>query len=242
MSDGDALLSAILSQPDADVPRLIYADWLDEYGGELEQARAEFIRVQVALSQITPLEWVPWNMRLSELRAREAPLFLSHGSAWLAPLQAEGEPLHGGDTHGQFRRGFVEIVWMPVTWFVRRADRLFAGAPVRELRITRTTLDELATLASSPHLSRLNALDLSDRQLGDDAVRVLTRRPGVAALRTLRLRGCGLTDVAAFWLADADFDWPLAELDLKYNAIGETGLRALYDRFGDSVVTAGPSG
>jgi|SRR5579883_623014 len=238
MSDGDALLSAILAQPDADVPRLMFADWLDEHGGELEHDRAEFIRVQVALARIAPVEWVPWNMRLVELRAREKTLLLSRGPAWLAPLQAEREPLHGGDTHGQFRRGFVEVVWMPAAWFVQRADRLFASAPVRELRITRTTLEELAALASTPHLSRLNALDLSDRRLGDDAVRVLTRRPNVAALRTLRLRGCGLTDVAAFWLADTDFDWPLAELDLQHNAISAAGLSALRERFGEDIMTA----
>ena len=36
-----ALLKAVASRPDDDLPRLVYADWLDEHGrGE----RAEFIR------------------------------------------------------------------------------------------------------------------------------------------------------------------------------------------------------
>ena len=48
MSDADALLAAVLADPDADLPRLVYADWLEERG---EAERAEFIRVQVELAR-----------------------------------------------------------------------------------------------------------------------------------------------------------------------------------------------
>ncbi len=41
MGDGEALLKAILEAPDEDVPRLVYADWLQENG---LGARADFIR------------------------------------------------------------------------------------------------------------------------------------------------------------------------------------------------------
>lgn len=47
MTDGEALLAAILAHPDADTPRLMYADWLDENG---QGERAEFIRVQIAIA------------------------------------------------------------------------------------------------------------------------------------------------------------------------------------------------
>src|SRR5262245_37192027 len=47
-SDGAALLRAIIDNPDEDTPRLVYADWLDEQGGESNAARAEFIRIQIA--------------------------------------------------------------------------------------------------------------------------------------------------------------------------------------------------
>src|ERR687897_647125 len=40
-----AFLDDIIASPEDDAPRLIYADWLDENGDE---ARAEFIRLQVA--------------------------------------------------------------------------------------------------------------------------------------------------------------------------------------------------
>ncbi len=48
MNDGDALLRAILVQPDEDTPRLVYADWLQENG---EPERAEYIRLQVQLAR-----------------------------------------------------------------------------------------------------------------------------------------------------------------------------------------------
>jgi hypothetical protein len=196
--------------------------------------------VQVELAQVPLGDVMPSDMRLDELRAREKTLLNSHRETWLAPLQGIGEPLRGGEAHGQFRRGFVEIVWMPATWFVARAELLFERVPARELRVTHTTIQELANVVANGHFPRLNALDLSDRRLGDDVARVLVRRPAAAALRTLRLRGCGLTDVGAYRLADAEFDWPLAELDVKYNPLSARGLGALRDRFGADAVASLP--
>ena len=61
-----------------------------------------------------------------------------------------------------------------------------------------------------------------------------------ASLRELRLRGCGLTYLAAHLLAEARGAWPLRELDVSHNAIGPAGLDALRGRFGDAVVADGP--
>ena len=47
MSDRDGFLRAITAAPADDLPRLIYADWLDEHG---ESERAEFIRLQIQLA------------------------------------------------------------------------------------------------------------------------------------------------------------------------------------------------
>ena len=54
MSDGDAILAAILAKPEDDAPRLVYADWLEEFGGEAGAARGEFIRVQIELAKPHP--------------------------------------------------------------------------------------------------------------------------------------------------------------------------------------------
>jgi uncharacterized protein (TIGR02996 family) len=51
-TDGDSLLKSILAHPDDDTVRLVYADWLEE---NEEEARAEFIRVQVEITKPHPI-------------------------------------------------------------------------------------------------------------------------------------------------------------------------------------------
>lgn len=48
--DRDSFIAAIIARPDDDLPRLIFADWLDENG---ETERAEFIRVQCELARLS---------------------------------------------------------------------------------------------------------------------------------------------------------------------------------------------
>src|SRR5262245_53632467 len=238
MSDGDALLSAILAEPDEDTPRLVYADWLDEVGDEIACARAELIRVQVELARVPRAEAVQSNPRVLPLLARENYLLTTHRDAWLAPLRAPGEPMSAAGAHGQFRRGFVEVVWMSAEWFMTCAPVLFSRVPARELRITTTTLGDLASVVDSPFFTKLNTLDVSDRRLGDQVAQIFACWRAVACLTTLRLRGCALTDTAAHRLAGVGFDWPLTELDLNYNSISPDGLRALRERFGAEVVVS----
>src|SRR5262245_12883262 len=123
------LLAAILAEPDDDVPRLVYADWLDEHGDE---ARAEFIRVQVELARMEEpdlrppsvdvdqlardelLRYGEPNPRRDELRARERALLYdiadsfsgSHYVRW-----ADGLPGWGTRYYRYlYRRGFVAHV------------------------------------------------------------------------------------------------------------------------------------
>jgi uncharacterized protein (TIGR02996 family) len=49
--DEQSLLAAIRRFPADDLCRLVYADWLDERGGDERPRRAEFIRVQVELAR-----------------------------------------------------------------------------------------------------------------------------------------------------------------------------------------------
>ena len=58
-----AFLRAIDATPEDDVPRLVYADWLDDRGHGM---RAEFIRLQceIAKLEVGPREIVDANYRL----------------------------------------------------------------------------------------------------------------------------------------------------------------------------------
>jgi uncharacterized protein (TIGR02996 family) len=57
MDTGTALLKAVLAAPDDDLPRLVYADWLEENGNEW---RANYIRV-VIHDKIGRIEYGGWE-------------------------------------------------------------------------------------------------------------------------------------------------------------------------------------
>src|SRR5262245_50006793 len=116
MAADDGFLADILSHPDDLTPRLVYADSRDDHDQAL---RAEFIRVQVELTQAE--EHGP---RWRQLAAREYKLIKSHKKTW-------GEPMRGLAQHYKFYRGFIEQVSMHAGGFVKRGARLFELVPLR---------------------------------------------------------------------------------------------------------------
>ncbi len=70
MTDGEALLRAILEVPDDDAPRLVYADWLQENG---LGRHADFIRRGVRKPGIEFVDNVPHR-----ISSRGAGKFLPH--------------------------------------------------------------------------------------------------------------------------------------------------------------------
>ncbi len=126
MSEHDALLRAILDDPQADDRRLVYADYLEENG---QQQRAEFIRVQVALAAheravadgIEPDNpFAPGYLIFSKrqaLNARMHDLLCKHAWEW---LKVEGLATYSS------RVGFPMEGWLSKE----------AGGPGVELAIT----------------------------------------------------------------------------------------------------------
>src|SRR5579871_5981795 len=115
----DPFLSAILAAPDDDLPRLIYADWLDERG---DADRAEFIRTQIELARLPAA-----LRRRSPLAARERELLAGHEADWLGPLSEIV-------TTAVFRRGFVDELIVMAEAFLRHADLLFASYPICKVK------------------------------------------------------------------------------------------------------------
>lgn len=84
MSDRASLVAAVAAAPDDDLPKLVFADWLDENG---EPERAEFIRLSVAHArELTAFPPAPDP----DKAARLGELFLANHRAWLRPVY---EPL-----------------------------------------------------------------------------------------------------------------------------------------------------
>jgi uncharacterized protein (TIGR02996 family) len=173
MSDGDQLLEVIRTHPDDDLTRLAFADWCDEQGAP---ARAEFIRVQVALARLTPDD--PLHPILA---ARSRGLLLEHEPRWAAPLV-------GMPASWEFRRGFLETVSLggplsPECW-----QALLAWGLVRCLHVT--DWNYLPVDLESVHWRSLRSLDLSGISLfaARTRVRTLLQSPLARHLTGLMLR------------------------------------------------------
>src|SRR5262245_2948341 len=158
-SDAAAFLRLILADPDADGPRLVFADWLDEHG---DPARAEFIRLQCAAARL-PAD----DSRLAALRDRAAALL--DRAAWSGPLP-------GLAAQWEFRRGFPEFVRLEAKVFLARADELFAAVPVRHVEFL-DVHGHLPKLSKCPHLARLTELTVSGSYAGSVAPKALAHSP-----------------------------------------------------------------
>jgi uncharacterized protein (TIGR02996 family) len=146
MSDGEALLRAILEQPWEDTPRLAYADWLDEYG---DPERAEFIRVQIRLAatggapdpmctkcfggggwfDTQAMKPTPCQNCHKKPTQRSRELSNTHWQKWY------GVPRTGGADFPEWHRGFVCRIAMPCETFLKQAAAIFALHPVQIVRL-----------------------------------------------------------------------------------------------------------
>lgn len=120
----DDLLRAVIDAPDDDLPRLAYADYLDETG--LDPARAAFIRLDVEAGRF-PLDHP--DRAAADRAARN--LYLENWNRWAAELPA------GFTDHGRpsFYRGFVEEVVVSAEWFADHANELLLSAPIHTVRL-----------------------------------------------------------------------------------------------------------
>ena len=86
---------------------------------------------------------------------------------------------------------------------------------------------DIASLTASPHLARLESLDLGGNGLGDDEATLLSMAAHLGGLKSLLLRENGIGDAGAAALARSPHLAGLAVLDLAGNRIGTAGARSL---------------
>ena len=71
MDPHEPFLKAILASRHDDLPRLVYADWLEESGEPANVARAHFIRTQIHLESADPKSDLFHEMKALEARILE---------------------------------------------------------------------------------------------------------------------------------------------------------------------------
>ncbi len=206
MDERQALMAAIIANPDDDTPRLVFADWLQEHGDKHGQARAEFIRLQCELAQQGES-----NPRTPETR-RAAALKSKHMAKWVGPLSK-------GRTGLKFARGILQDWYVTAAEFAKKLhqEAVCEGFPrvgVYDLLTTGGTKhvevianspaiewvsailwlnakvdnDGLRAFAKSPHTFRLSRFLLTDLRCTDAGLGVFAKSKGFGNLRTLGLR------------------------------------------------------
>jgi uncharacterized protein (TIGR02996 family) len=190
MIEDEDLYRAILDDPDGDMPRLVYADWLEEQG---DTDRAEFIRIQCDLAGLPPSYPDRATLRArARLCDRSRRLEVQHRAEWLGPF---GPAVEAGKVWAEFRRGFVGSILFPPgrdhpglyqspsvgtpqgddwdryrrarpTLLLNEMTGLFSRAPIQALTISASS-PALPTLMMIPNLSRLRRLHLYFPVRGD---------------------------------------------------------------------------
>ena len=135
-------LTDIREHPDDTTPRLIFADWLEEHGNDVERARAQFIRVQCELTRLAMDD-----PRRPRLEAQERALWQQYERRW---LQADLPRCKANDRFltslkAAYGRGFLERISGPL-WTVRDhiATLLRTPVPPQTLQIQENGIDEQA--------------------------------------------------------------------------------------------------
>lgn len=154
MTTTDEFLPAILANPADDLPRRVYADWLEEHG---ECERAEFIHVQIELARTKCEPPCPGNVHAAggfgtrcacyraALRRREQKLEKQYGGEWSQPIQVLLANIHD-NVDWKFRRGFIaEIHCTLAEWWGGKCRHgripgvgpdIVRAAPIEVVRMT----------------------------------------------------------------------------------------------------------
>jgi uncharacterized protein (TIGR02996 family) len=248
MSYEEVFLQEIRESPADDLPRLIYADWLEDHG---RPERADFIRVQIRLARA-----LDDDPDLPQLRRTESLLLHRHGADWRRPLP----PWMRGWV--KFRRGFLDEIDVGASTFFRdEISDVFRLTPSPIVRLSRITPAQIRRLRNSPHLAQIRGLYLShpdtsaellvdalhlekavrltelgfERVFGRGSLMRLLSAGWTHRLERLTLVRCALGDECL----DALLGWPgmrsLKALDLRENGFGPGGVVRLHSALGGRV-------
>ncbi|MGL4550819.1 MAG: TIGR02996 domain-containing protein [Gemmataceae bacterium] len=240
MTDGEALFRAILDDPDDDLPRLAYADWLEEGG---EQPRAQLIRLMCEAARLAPSRDPADRRRCEAATAEYCALLTKHEARWLAELPGLEGMEWGAGEKTRFLRGFAHAVTAPdAAALAAGGDQALAASPVEWLRIDRRVDGRLGDW---PGMRRVARLDLRSAAVRlDDWVHGLRNSPHFRRLRWLQVRALSLVEAAALmdapWFADVErFEAPGLVCDAGPPVPLPPRPRLRYLDFSDSRLTPG---
>jgi len=229
MSTEAALLATIVADPD-DTARLVYADFLDEKGGEIDTARAQFIRAQIELAR--PAQKGD-SKRRRELLSLAKKLHKQHGVAWAAPvfdaLGTKNEKFWREIDYTDWDRGFRDwLYFVDVKSFNERIDAVRALTPITTLSFTRFNDDGVRTLIGTEHMRTVKRISLcgtgnrpTDSNIGDKTLAMLAACPNLSRLESLDLTQNRVTTEGVRAVAHSPILTRLTKLSLYANTVGD---------------------
>ena len=197
----EAFVQEVRANPQADAPRLIFADYLEEEGDPL----SEFIRVQVQLSQpdcVGPAR--------APLEIREKELLGQYAEGWLGPLRELGAE---GVSTRCFQRGLIERIRIRSTKFMKNGEEICRISPALHVLDLRAPDKGAQRLLKYKMPKQITSLDLSANGLGEPR--------GGNADDTEETSELMNQLCQAAWLPQ------IRELNLQFNRLGEAGMAAL---------------
>lgn len=143
--DETELIRQIVDNPDDRGARLVLADYLLER----EDVRGDLIRLDLELADMSPDD-----VRRSEIERKIEKLVADHGKRLAG---------RAGEVAAEYKLagGFVDAITIAAPAFKRYGDELLQSQPVRLVKIKPYNAAAIETLAQSPHLARVRALEFS---------------------------------------------------------------------------------
>ncbi len=210
-----ALLGAIVADAEDDLPRLAYADWLEEQG---DVGRAEFIRTQCRLAGASPA--APDYLDLTE-RESELIALMERRARGLAPELPPGLRFYLSIRYGRdesFCRGFPYFVkgdWSEapqeedVSRLCAALERVMRTTTARGLDLAYVVPAQVAAILQAPAAAALTGLTVLAVYLtpadAEGVIRALVDLPVARNLQRLALH-CGATAAGVAILEAAPFD------------------------------------
>lgn len=152
--DEDALLNGIAADPAADLPRLVYADWLEEHGQEL---RAEFIRIQceIAKLEVGPRDVIDRNVHLWRRQQEQLDGHMGEllGGATFQVTSKQG-------LRPRFVRGFVDELRLDQTELFEFGTRVAGLRPLPSIVAVRAEADQFEFLNQASDAARGTVTEL----------------------------------------------------------------------------------
>jgi uncharacterized protein (TIGR02996 family) len=194
MIDESALLGAVLREPEADAPRLAYAEWLQQVGGASNNARAELIRIQIEIEQ-----WSGAGRHWLELACRERELLARWAPSWERPFRDLLKPslfrparwlrarLFGQGGAWRIHRGFIEEIDTSASTFLEEDCILFGHAPIRRIVLSNAT-SLIGALSSDARLDHLVSLHLIADAEFDEEMEGLRQAAAATGLLVIEMR------------------------------------------------------